>query len=156
MVKLLGYHDAYASGVIHAIAGGAALGVLVHLGPRIGKFRKDGTARDIAPHHPWLVTIGLFLIYTGFWGFYVACNVPIIAEADIGATGNGLYRHQHLSHPDNAVRDCLQLPDVALRRHDCGATWSLAATRFGPIAAALPASSRHRQATTSTTRSRRC
>jgi ammonia channel protein AmtB len=24
------------------------------------------------------VTIGLFLIYTGFWGFYVACNIPII------------------------------------------------------------------------------
>ena len=32
MVKLLGYHDAYASGVIHAIAGGTALGVLVQLG----------------------------------------------------------------------------------------------------------------------------
>ncbi len=89
MVKLLGYHDAYASGVIHAIAGGAALGILVNLGPRIGKFRPDGTARNIAPHNPWLVTIGLFLIYTGFWGFYVACNVPIIAEADIGATGPG-------------------------------------------------------------------
>ncbi|MDH3663210.1 MAG: ammonium transporter, partial [Alphaproteobacteria bacterium] len=89
MVKLLGYHDAYASGVIHAIAGGAALGVLFHLGPRIGKFRADGTPRNIAPHNPWLVTIGLFLIYTGFWGFYVACNVPIIAEADIGATGAG-------------------------------------------------------------------
>ena len=87
MVKLLGYHDAYASGVIHAIAGGAALGVLVHLGPRIGKFRKDGTARDIVPHNPWLVTIGLFLIYTGFWGFYVACNVPIIGAADIGSAG---------------------------------------------------------------------
>ncbi len=87
MVKLLGYHDAYASGVIHAIAGGAALGVLVHLGPRIGKFRKDGTARDIVPHNPWLVTIGLFLIYTGFWGFYVACNVPIIAAGDIGSAG---------------------------------------------------------------------
>ncbi|MGI9511038.1 MAG: ammonium transporter, partial [Geminicoccaceae bacterium] len=52
-------------------------------------FRKDGSARNIAPHNPWLVTIGLFLIYTGFWGFYVACNVPIIAEADIGATGAG-------------------------------------------------------------------
>ena len=25
----------------------------------------------------WLVCIGLFLIYTGFWGFYVACNVPM-------------------------------------------------------------------------------
>jgi ammonia channel protein AmtB len=78
MVQLLGYHDAYASGVIHAIAGGFALGILVVLGPRIGKFRSDGTARNIAPHNPWLVTIGLFLIYTGFWGFYAACNVPII------------------------------------------------------------------------------
>ena len=47
MVKLLGYHDAYASGVIHAIAGGYALGVLVVLGPRLGKFREDGTPRDI-------------------------------------------------------------------------------------------------------------
>ena len=78
MVQLLGYHDAYASGVIHAIAGGFALGVLVVLGPRIGKFASDGTPRDIIPHNPWLVTIGLFLIYTGFWGFYVACNIPII------------------------------------------------------------------------------
>lgn len=78
MVQVLGYHDAYASGVIHAIAGGAALALLIHLGPRIGKFRADGTPRNIVPHNPWLVTIGLFLIYTGFWGFYVACNIPII------------------------------------------------------------------------------
>jgi ammonia channel protein AmtB len=77
MVKLLGYHDAYASGVIHAIAGGYALGILLVLGPRIGKFAADGTPRDIHPRNPWLVTIGLFLIYTGFWGFYVACNVPM-------------------------------------------------------------------------------
>ncbi len=77
MVELLGYHDAYASGVIHAIAGGTALGILVVLGPRLGKFAADGTPRDIVPHNPWLVCIGLFLIYTGFWGFYVACNVPL-------------------------------------------------------------------------------
>lgn len=87
MVTQLGYHDAYASGVIHAIAGGAALGVLIPLGPRIGKFAPDGTPRNINPHNKWLVTIGLFLIYTGFWGFYVACNVPIIAAADIGGQG---------------------------------------------------------------------
>ena len=77
MVQLWGYHDAYASGVIHAIAGGFALGVLLVLGPRIGKFAPDGTPRNINPRNPWLVTIGLFLIYTGFWGFYVACNVPM-------------------------------------------------------------------------------
>lgn len=78
MVQLLGYHDAYASGVVHAIAGGAALAVLIHLGPRIGKFRADGTPRTIVAHNPWLITVGLFLIYTGFWGFYVACNIPML------------------------------------------------------------------------------
>ncbi|CAN5138548.1 ammonium transporter [soil metagenome] len=79
MVRLLGYHDAYASGVVHAIAGGAALAMLIVLGPRLGKFRADGTPRDIPPHNVWLVTIGLFLIYTGFWGFYAACNIPMIS-----------------------------------------------------------------------------
>lgn len=89
MVKLLGYHDAYASGVIHAIAGGYALGVLVVLGPRIGKFAADGTPRDIPPHNPWLLTIGLFMIYTGFWGFYAACNVPLISPEGIGGQITG-------------------------------------------------------------------
>ncbi len=84
MVVYLGYHDAYASGVIHAIAGGSALAYIMLLGPRIGKFAADGTPRDLRPHNPWLVSIGLFLIYTGFWGFYAACNVPIIGTGDIG------------------------------------------------------------------------
>ncbi|MCY4394780.1 MAG: ammonium transporter [Rhodospirillaceae bacterium] len=89
MVQLLGYHDAYASGVIHAIAGGFALGVLVVLGPRLGKFAKDGTPRDINPHNPWLVCLGLFFIYAGFWGFYVACNVPLIGPEGIGGQIKG-------------------------------------------------------------------
>jgi len=88
MVQLLGYHDAYASGVIHAVCGGAALAVLIQLGPRIGRFRDDGTPRDFPPHNEWLVIIGLFLIYTGFWGFYAACNVPII---DLGAEGEPFF-----------------------------------------------------------------
>ena len=87
MVQVLGYHDAYASGVVHAIAGGTCLGVLINLGPRIGKFRPDGTPRNIPPQNPWLVCIGLFLIYTGFWGFYAACNIPIF---DVQA-GDGVF-----------------------------------------------------------------
>ena len=78
MVRLLGYHDAYASGVVHAVAGGSALAILIHLGPRTGRFRSDGSARNFPPHNTWLVIIGLFLIYTGFWGFYAACNIPIM------------------------------------------------------------------------------
>ncbi|MGB3022683.1 MAG: ammonium transporter [Methyloceanibacter sp.] len=89
MVKLLGYHDAYASGVIHAIGGGTALGVLVVLGPRLGRFAADGTPREFVPHNQWLVTVGLFLIYTGFWGFYAACNVPIISPELIAGQVTG-------------------------------------------------------------------
>ena len=89
MVQKLGYHDAYASGVIHAIAGGYALGVLMVLGPRIGKFASDGTPRDIPPHNPWMVTLGIFIIYTGFWGFYAACNVPLISPEVIGGQLTG-------------------------------------------------------------------
>ena len=77
MVQLLGYHDAYASGVIHAIAGGAALGALVVLGPRIGKFGPNGEIRNIPAHNVWMACLGLLIIYTGFWGFYAACNIPI-------------------------------------------------------------------------------
>ena len=120
MVKLWGYHDAYASGVVHAIAGGAALAFLIVLGPRIGKFRADGTPRDIPPHNVWLVTIGLFLIYTGFWGFYAACNIPIISP---GNDRRADHRHdvdgdKYLSRADHAFGDHVQLPDVAIGRHD--------------------------------------
>ncbi len=90
MVQLLGYHDAYASGVIHAVAGGYALGVLYVLGPRLGKFADDGTPRDIPPHNPWMVVLGLFMIYTGFWGFYAACNVPIISPEVIDGQITGV------------------------------------------------------------------
>jgi len=76
--------------VIHAIAGGFALGVLAVLGPRLGKFAADGTPREILPHNPWMVCLGLFVIYTGFWGFYVACNVPIISTEEIDGQIIGL------------------------------------------------------------------
>jgi len=92
MLKILGYHDAYASGVIHAVAGGFALGILMVLGPRIGKFSSSGEPRNIGPRNPWLVTIGLFLIYTGFWGFYAACNIPIY---DVGNPNDYALGYEH-------------------------------------------------------------
>jgi ammonia channel protein AmtB len=63
--------------VVHAIAGGTVLGVLIVLGPRIGRFGPNGEPRVVPLQNPWLITVGLFLIYTGFWGFYAACNIPM-------------------------------------------------------------------------------
>ena len=116
MVQLLGYHDAYASGVVHAIAGGTCLAVLINLGPRIGKFAPDGTPRNIPPQNPWLVCIGLFLIYTGFWGFYAACNIPIF---DVQAGDGVFYSATNIYlQADDALRHHLQLHHVAVGRTD--------------------------------------
>ncbi|MEM8646720.1 MAG: ammonium transporter, partial [Pseudomonadota bacterium] len=75
MVQKLGYHDFGAAGVVHMISGFFALGVLIHLGPRIGKFNEDGTANHLAGHSMPLTLIGLMTIIVGFWGFLMACLI---------------------------------------------------------------------------------
>ncbi len=70
-----GFHDAIASGVVHGVAGAFALGVLLNLGPRIGKYGPDGSARAFKPHNTHLTLMGLMLIFTGFYAFYSACLV---------------------------------------------------------------------------------
>ena len=75
LVQDWGFHDFGAAGVVHMISGFFALGVLIHLGPRIGKFNADGTANHIAGHNMPLTLIGLMLIIVGFWGFLMACLI---------------------------------------------------------------------------------
>ena len=48
-----GFHDSIASGVVHGVAGAFTLGVLLNLGPRIGKYDVVGRARGVqTPQHP--------------------------------------------------------------------------------------------------------
>ena len=75
LVTNWGYHDFGAAGLVHAVAGFFALGVLINLGPRVGKFNKDGSANDINGHNLPLTLIGLMLIIVGFWGFLMACLI---------------------------------------------------------------------------------
>ena len=70
-----GFHDAIASGVVHGVAGIFTLGVLINLGPRIGKYDIKGRARTFRGHNQHLTLLGLMLIFTGFYGFYAACLV---------------------------------------------------------------------------------
>jgi ammonium transporter, Amt family len=70
-----GFHDAIASAVVHGVAGAFTLGVLLNLGPRIGKYDRQGRARTFRGHNIHLTLMGLMLIFTGFYGFYAACLV---------------------------------------------------------------------------------
>ena len=75
LVTRYGFHDAIASLVVHGVAGAFTLGVLLNLGPRIGKYTTDGLARRFRGHNTHLTLMGLMLIFTGFYGFYAACLV---------------------------------------------------------------------------------
>ena len=75
MTLRFGFHDAIASGVVHFVAGAFTLGVLLNLGPRIGKYTREGLARQFRPHNLHMTLLGLMLIFVGFYAFYAACLV---------------------------------------------------------------------------------
>ncbi|MEM1264573.1 MAG: ammonium transporter [Pseudomonadota bacterium] len=75
LVTSFGYHDFGAAGVVHMVAGFFALGVLINLGPRIGKFNADGTANELQGHNLPFTLTGLMLIIVGFWGFLMGCVI---------------------------------------------------------------------------------
>tara|TARA_B100001765_G_scaffold178342_1_gene121443 strand:- start:913 stop:2289 length:1377 start_codon:yes stop_codon:yes gene_type:complete len=83
LVELVGYHDPFAGGVIHCLVGGFALGVLLPLGPRLGKQREIFDVRKTI-HNPWMLTLGMLMIYAGFLSFYFAAQIPLIKTFDSG------------------------------------------------------------------------
>jgi ammonium transporter, Amt family len=71
----LGYHDFGCAAVVHGVSGFFTLGVLLNLGPRIGKFDENGKPRPILPHNLPLTMVGLMLIFVGFYAFLAACLI---------------------------------------------------------------------------------
>ena len=65
----LGFHDFAGSTVVHSVGGWIALAGAIALGPRIGKYRHDGSANPIPGHSLVLGTLGVFLLWIGWFGF---------------------------------------------------------------------------------------
>lgn len=76
----LGYVDFAGSGVVHAMGGVAALAGAIVLGPRIGKFGKDGKPRALPGHHIPMAMLGTFILLFGWFGFNAAST---LAATDI-------------------------------------------------------------------------
>ncbi|HSP80610.1 MAG TPA: ammonium transporter [Myxococcaceae bacterium] len=64
-----GFHDFAGSLVVHAFGGFAALAGVVLLGPREGRYGKDGRPRPIPGHSMPLATLGAFILWLGWFGF---------------------------------------------------------------------------------------
>ena len=79
-----GYCDFAGSGVVHAVGGVTALAVAMIIGPRIGKFNRDGSANAIIGHDISAVLIGCFILAFGWFGFNPGST--------LGASGAGCLR----------------------------------------------------------------
>ena len=65
----VGFYDFAGSTVVHSIGGWIALAGAIVIGPRIGKFDKDGNPRAILGHNLPFAVIGGFLLWLGWFGF---------------------------------------------------------------------------------------
>jgi Amt family ammonium transporter len=79
-----GYCDFAGSGVVHAVGGITALAVCMMIGPRIGKYNRDGSSNPILGHDVSAVLIGCFILAFGWFGFNPGST--------LGASANGNLR----------------------------------------------------------------
>ncbi len=75
-----GFNDFAGSAAVHAMGGFSALAAAIVLGPRIGKYRKNGEVNAIPGHNLPLAAIGAFILWFGWFGFNPGST--------LGAVGN--------------------------------------------------------------------
>jgi ammonium transporter, Amt family len=68
-LEKFGFIDFAGSTVVHSVGGWAALAGAIVIGPRIGKFHKDGTVTPIMGHSMPLAALGVFILWLGWFGF---------------------------------------------------------------------------------------
>ena len=78
-----GYCDFAGSGVVHAVGGVTALAVCMIVGPRIGKFNRDGSPNAILGHDVSAVLIGCFILAFGWFGFNPGSTLGASASGNL-------------------------------------------------------------------------
>ena len=93
----LGMQDFAGSTAVHLIGATGALAVLLHLGPRKGKYAADGTPRAIPGHNMPLFGLGVLILILGWFGFNPGSTLnaldgrfPEVALVTLLATGGGV------------------------------------------------------------------
>ena len=84
----MGFQDFAGSTIVHGTGGWAALAGILVVGPRLGRFRRDGTARATAPSNVVLVTLGVFVLWFGWFGFNGGSQLALGSALDAVAMSN--------------------------------------------------------------------
>lgn len=79
------FHDFAGSTVVHSVGGWIALAGAIVLGPRIGKYGKDGKSRAIPGHSLTLGALGVFILWFGWFGFNPGSQLAASGSANMEA-----------------------------------------------------------------------
>ena len=86
----LGFQDFAGSTIVHGVGGWAALAGILVVGPRLGKFHRDGTPRPTPPSNVLVVTLGVFILWFGWFGFNGGSQLALGSASDAVAMSHVL------------------------------------------------------------------
>ena len=81
----MGFHDFAGSTAVHMVGGVCALIGAKMLGPRVGKYGKDGKPRAILGHNLSIAALGVFILWFSWFGFNGASTVGMDSDELIGS-----------------------------------------------------------------------
>lgn len=76
------FHDFAGSAIVHSVGGVLAFVGAIALGPRIGKYAKDGTSRAIPGHNLMAAALGVFILWFGWFGFNPGSQLAASGEVN--------------------------------------------------------------------------
>ena len=86
----MGFKDFAGSTIVHSTGGWAALAGALVVGPRLGRFRRDGSVRPTPPSNILAVTLGVFVLWFGWFGFNGGSQLALGSAADVVAMSHVL------------------------------------------------------------------
>ena len=84
----MGFQDFAGSTIVHSTGGWAALAGALIVGARKGKFRADGSVKTTAPSNVPAVTLGVFILWLGWFGFNGGSQLALSGAVDAVALSN--------------------------------------------------------------------
>jgi len=112
-LEKIGFIDFAGSTVVHSVGGWAALAGAIVLGPRIGKYTKDGRPRAIPGHNIPIATIGVFILWFGWYGFNVGSETAADTALPLIAVNTTLA-------PAAAIMSAMWLTFIFYKKFDAG------------------------------------
>ena len=90
MMSLFGttFHDFAGSAIVHSVGGWMALVGAAILGPRVGKYGKDGKSRAIPGHNLVLGALGVFILWFGWFGFNPGSQLAVFGRENAEAVSH--------------------------------------------------------------------